>query len=153
MDKVEGYFLRRVRKGYVPSVADLVAYVKKYKIVISGDNAKRLRVMRRKFKYMALMQPARKPPAYFSGAWPKIGVVYVDMAEYRKDLRKDNEGCAGTDCFEFDDGEKRTFFYLSSSISGSGRLFIPEDGLGEVQGQDGELLGRGAEEHARDPVR
>ena len=95
MERVQNYFLRRVRKGYVPSLADLLQYVKKYEIPVPGDKSRKLRALRRKWKFMGRMTPFKKPSAYFSMSYPKLGLMMVDLLEFRPDLRGANEGCAG----------------------------------------------------------
>ena len=79
MEKVREHFLKKARNGIVLTYQDLAAYCRKRKVKFS---ARRLRDMRRTWKFVAIFSKPRKPPHYMGMAVHRYGVLQVDMAEY-----------------------------------------------------------------------
>ena len=96
MEKVQTYFLSRVKKGVLLSHQNLIDFVKSRKIELTSKQKKKLPYLRRKWKYIAMFtRPRKKVPAYMSLAYPKIGVLFIDLAIFHHKLSKKNDKCGG----------------------------------------------------------
>ena len=102
MERVQNYFLSRVKKGVLLSHQNLLDFVKVRKIELSSKQKKKLPYLRRKWKYVAMFtRPRKKAPAYMSLAYPKIGVLFVDLAIFHPELSAENDKCGGKKSIAF----------------------------------------------------
>jgi hypothetical protein len=97
MERVENYFMKNVKKGRVLSVAELVKYAKTNQL---GLEDKKVRSLRRRWKFMAMFAKLNKPPTYASLSFHKPGIIFIDLAEFSKEDRDENDGCAGKNMYK-----------------------------------------------------
>jgi hypothetical protein len=96
MEKVQAYFFSRAKRGVLLNQQNLKDYIRSRKIELSSKEREKLPYLRRKWKYIAMYtRPRRKIPAYMALAYPKYGVLWVDLANFRPDIANDNDGCGG----------------------------------------------------------
>jgi hypothetical protein len=102
LDQIEKYFLTKVKtRKVIPSYADLLLYAKRNKLKFKPSQLERIRKLRQKWKFMAIHKPFLKSKAYSSLAYPKVGIVQIDLAEYGKSVKAKNDNHAGINLYIF----------------------------------------------------
>jgi hypothetical protein len=97
MDRVRRYFLHKVERGAVLSHKALEAYVKRNNIKLTARQHTRLARYRRRWHSMILFSRAHKVKEFASLAFPKPGIIHLDLGFFRKDLKGHNNKCIGID--------------------------------------------------------
>lgn len=94
MDAVRKRFRSQLAKGEYMTNAELKKYARSRNVLASD---KQLKKVRREWLASALFTPRRRRPvAYMSTPQiPRLGLVAIDFAYYKKDKAKDNDGFVG----------------------------------------------------------
>ena len=88
--KLEKHWFAEARKGNILSIKDMREYCLANKILPCPPQKEMAR-MRFKFKYAGLHARWKKPAAYVTSAIDRLGQIFLDVAEFQKDLRVANK--------------------------------------------------------------
>ena len=90
-DRIEQHYFKHAKTGVVLTAKDLKEYARKEKIPVPPD--KELRKLRHLYKLLAIHSRWTKPAHYMSATVMRLGYLFVDMAEFHKNLRVHNKNC------------------------------------------------------------
>ena len=90
MEEVEREFLKFARQGVILSAQDLAKFAARKKIAVPPRE--KLRGLRHNWKALAAHARIIRPQHHMGTAYPRYGVLFVDLAVYRPDLKRFNDG-------------------------------------------------------------
>jgi len=90
LEKVEKHYFAQARKGLVLSAVELGEYCKQQGIK-PCPSQKQLRALRHRWKYIGMHSRWKKPPQYVGSTIEKLGVIFVDVGEFMKNLAPFNK--------------------------------------------------------------
>lgn len=84
-EKVQKHYFTNARKGIVLTAAELREYCKQqaWKPV---PTEKKMRSLRHRWKYIGMHARWRRPPQYVGSSINKLGNIFVDVAEFKRNL-------------------------------------------------------------------
>jgi hypothetical protein len=91
LEKVEQKFFEEATDGVLLNPKDLRAYCKEEGIKPCPSESELWR-LRKRWKYIGIHARWVKPPAYVGSSVDKLGNIFVDVAEFKKNLRVANKG-------------------------------------------------------------
>ena len=89
MEQLEKHYFKNARKGIILSVQDLTKYCREIGIKVPPQS--QLRDLRYFFKSVAVHARFRNPPHYASATVPKLGSIFIDLMEFKKNLKVANK--------------------------------------------------------------
>jgi hypothetical protein len=92
MEKIEDAYRRAAKRGIVLSESDLVAL--RDKMGLKGEVTRgELRTLRYRFKFLAIHSRFQRPSHFMTASIPKLGNVFLDMADFEPRLKVRNKQC------------------------------------------------------------
>jgi hypothetical protein len=92
MDRLETEYFAQAKKGVILTAEELREFCEKKKLLPCPPLAE-LRRLRHRFKYIAIHSRWRKPPAYVGSSIEKLGIIFIDVGLFHRDLRVANKQC------------------------------------------------------------
>lgn len=90
VDKIEKLYFDKARAGIILSAQELRDLCKKENIT-PCPSLQKLAKLRHRFKYVGMHSRWTKPPQYVGSSIDKLGNIFVDVAEFKKNLRVANK--------------------------------------------------------------